>query len=313
MSPNNKDDLLAAVVTDAVPQSNASTADNRSPLEKKIESFAFQTFQQVIRKLKQKETTSLYDPNPSEIVHFTSLQAMERILATQTFRATHALYTNDDSELSHSLELFQREMPALLEELDASISFQRLCEETLKAFDLSDAWEVFLVSFSAVHQTKNAGDRADEGRLWMSYGRNTECAVALHFNREEISNYGYGDRGTIELANVEYDPPQQREIFRLVLQTFQSRWLEATNRWGADGASDLFRFGLAFTLDWLLPLIKNDFFSREREVRACVRLLRIDSSVEFNRNAAVPIPCVSISPAKGKRINPTKVRVLQRS
>jgi hypothetical protein len=240
---------------------------------------------------------------PDYLYHYTHAEGLLGILRTQTFRATHALYLNDPTELMHAHELIKEEVgPRIKRERDPII--KDLLRRVYHAIDPSvGSQHYFLTCFC------RAGDRLSQWRAYTDRGG----GYALGISAPQVL-YMTKESPDLALRRVIYDHDQQRGLVRTILDRAISLLSDTTNGLTPEQASPTARiFGL-FLADHLAEFhfsFKNQAFQEEEEWRV-IHMTSIDDNevgrLQFRALSGHLVPYVEVKlHAEARRLPLEKV------
>jgi len=222
------------------------------------------------------------DLTVDKIYHYTDLNGLKGIVENKSFWATSMQFLNDSEEIIHGMESIKNALPKLRGDipdyiLDSLIS-------GMKKYDKRLSSNVFNISFCQKPELLSQ---------WRGYAN--AQGVCLEFDRKELLdslNFDERDHVAAEVIYSSKENPgipvtQIKELFRKI----QSLDSEDYNNYLDDASSGKF-------LSTLIPFMKNDSFSEEKEFRIVIYSWARVHGLEFRINKNGLIPYIEVSGRK---------------
>lgn len=188
------------------------------------------------------------------IYHYTSSQGFNGIITSKTLRATHSSNLNDWSEMLISYEIIL----FLLENEFSSLSKLKneiasdIINSLRNKIENREYPNIFVASFSL---------NPDDILLWKSYG-NFNDSYALEFHKIFIESYAL-ENGA-ELLKCIYEGKKQKEFYQDLIEYFFNKIDNSIDK-------ELYLQEFFKLINLYIPIIKNEKFSQENEIRLIYR------------------------------------------
>lgn len=187
-----------------------------------------------------------FEPVPSVVYHYTSLQAMIDIFSSGLIRCSNVQYSNDPAEVTYGYNLVRDVVATRFR----GTTFEALFKSIAKM-------DYYAVSFSA------AADALPQWRAYCANGR----GVAIGFASDLFARHD-----ELVFGRVEYDRRRQEQFVARVLDVYEPRITNARN--------DLDAFGryiaeIGEVLLIIAGLLKDETYASENEYRAFVTQPRL--------------------------------------
>jgi len=141
-----------------------------------------------------------YAVHPPQIVHYTSIQTLEAILASGNLRMTHFRHLNDSTEMLHGRRVINQLLSAEAASNAKTAAFFDYCRFFFNEVG-DDAIQYFVTSFSAL---------PDSPDLWARYGVRG-AGVAITFDTLRMGA-APNDSGPYYIGRVTYSAEDQLEL-----------------------------------------------------------------------------------------------------
>jgi len=250
------------------------------------------------------------------LYHYTDLAGMKGIISGDDLWLTHAQYCNDESELTHGLELTKRVIQQLSEGADAKR--KAYLDELTKLVCDPELDPVYICCFC---------EQDDLLSQWRAYSANA-TGVSLEFAPNEFRFITGPDcpspYGLMRFWKVFYPIETQEKIIRSAIDFYPSMEKEATSSEWALWTAEAIRF--------FIPTFKNSDFMGEKEwrlifspavgspARPSYRVVRGMLAPYYSlkelcvqlgyQNQKLPLTSVRIGPCPNRRLNAASTRML---
>ena len=206
------------------------------------------------KKILEKVITSLYDEErlpkpPSTLYHYSSLEVIQKILASDDVRLSHAQYSNDQTELSEAKSLIHDRLDHKKNPFNKVVA-----EAFLKRADEVDAY-IFCMT-SGDQSRENPQDLLSQWRAYAQDGRGG--ALTLEMRQISALVHHFPE---LRVNPVLYDPNLQCSFIDCILDSGEA--LQAANH----SSQTVAVAATVESLIFALPLMKHPGFSEEREWR----------------------------------------------
>lgn len=220
-------------------------------------------------------TVSVGTRRPTELTHYTNLDGLRGIIESKALWASSAKFMNDAAELSHGLEIAE----SLVKGLSLNVSQDTVLKDVLGDLRKNPP-QTFLTCFC----TKN-----DLLSQWRGYGGTQ--GVSITFEAAKLSDMVESYKGS--LAEVLYGDDKSERIRAAIRAHFEN----LPNK-PFVGGSSLGKDELRALLAGLLPQLKHDGFSEEKEWRFVVQRLHASPSLLRHRvRGNVVLPYLELTPS----------------
>jgi hypothetical protein len=208
-----------------------------------------------------------YAVDPPQIVHYTSVETLEAILASGKLRMTHFRYLNDSTEMLRGRQVADHLMGLQVDRHDAASPFFDYCRFLFAEVD-DTAIQYFVTSFSVL---------SDCAEMWARYG-GSGAGVAIAFDvrrmgapTPEVDPYHIG--------RVTYTAAEQLELISPLVDAARNVLLQYTDKYTYDVRDvvvQILAAKLCSHLNHHSISLKNEAWSSEQEWRTIFSVLRID-------------------------------------
>lgn len=229
-------------------------------------------------------------PPPPVLYHYTNVGALMNILRTRELWGTNAAYTNDQTEILHSLLQLRRVVESNLKDRQkdpAADSMLQVAEE------FATIVEAYLVCFCT------NGDLLSQ---WRGYGQLGGYAIGI----ESAGLAHLIQTGHVMLVPVIYDVVEQDRLMRELIQRWRSVFKDIPAGQDVRQVRRLGAFIFAQVFSFLAMAFKNPAFGEEQEWRLVYRrqvILADDGSglqVSFRDRDGMITPYVRMNAASTK-------------
>jgi hypothetical protein len=225
---------------------------------------------------------------PGILYHYTNTSALISILKTRQLWATDALYTNDQTEVLHSLVMLTRIVNEARKDRYTDLATDMML---IAAEEFYTVVEVYLVCFC------RNGDLLSQ---WRAYGQ--AGGYAIGFDSTVLTSL---TGNHLMLAPVVYDPSKQEQLIRDLVQRWRQIFRDAQLEEFDKQIRRLGAFVFAQAFSFLAATFKTEAFQEEDEWRLAYRrqvVIQDDSGlgIDFRERkgmvasfAPMPLPPVS--------------------
>lgn len=202
-----------------------------------------------------RERVDAIPPPPEFVYHYTDVRALMSIFTTKQFWATNAVYTNDQTEILHSLLQLKR----LVEEEPVDRDMDPAADSMLRvAEDFYTIVEAYLVCFC------NDGDLLSQ---WRGYGQQGGYALG-------IETKGLADllrSGRVLLMPIIYNLAEQDRLIRDLVNRWRTVFKDIPAEVDGNQLRRIGAFVFAQCFAMLAVCFKSEAFQEEKEWRLVYR------------------------------------------
>jgi Protein of unknown function (DUF2971) len=202
---------------------------------------------------RDQQRAAIPDP-PETLYHYTSSPALISILSSRALWATNAVYTNDQTEVVHSVEMLKRIIDAKLEDRDMDVATDMML---IAADEFYSIVEIYIVCFCRI------GDLLSQ---WRAYGQ--PGGYALGFDSKVLKSLT-GDH--VMLVPAVYDEKKQENLTRDLIKRWREMFKGARSEQFPRHVRRLGAFVFAQAFLFLAATFKNRAFEEEDEWRLVYR------------------------------------------
>ncbi|WP_161594314.1 DUF2971 domain-containing protein [Paenibacillus sp. CFBP13512] len=221
---------------------------------------------------------------PMELYHYTSIQALESIILSQTFWVTHSEYMNDKSEgiyfwdvlgeVIHDLRYFEIENKDQL--LSLCLQIEKRIPDYQKSYFYTD---IFMLSFSC---------DADSLSLWNYYGKND--GYCLHLDPLIFNDSLKKNKQNPLCAKVIYEKSEQKAILSSELRKVVDYFFENSNPCSKEYQKNIID-QLFHRWAYYYPFFKHSSFISEQEYRM---VFSPDEFIKYRVYQGIMAPYIAI-------------------
>jgi hypothetical protein len=196
------------------------------------------------------------DPSPPRVLyHYTNVAALMNILRTGEMWATNAAYTNDQTEVLHSLLQLRRLVESDLKDRQNDPAVDSMLQVADEFYTIVEA---YLVCFCA------NGDLLSQ---WRGYGQAGGYAIGV----DSASLAHLIQTGHVMLVPVIYDVAEQDRLMHELVDRWRSVFKDIPSEQDVPQVRRLGAFVFAQAFSYLAMAFKNSAFGEEQEWRLVYR------------------------------------------
>jgi hypothetical protein len=213
------------------------------------------------------------------LYHYTSLDALIKIVEGGVFWASNIHYLNDGREVAHAVQIVESEFLRLAHERVEHQYFVNIVRELLAG---SSSPNVFVVSFS------ENGDLLSQWRAYCPPGRGVSIGIQEEDLRGAVAAQG------LRFVQCVYDPDQQRAIAAEMVERLLSEYEQLEDGADTDHRADCGELASVFVDDvaYVAPAVKDPAFSEEREWRVVWRRRGSRRDIQHRQGTSFIVPFV---------------------
>lgn len=204
------------------------------------------------------------DPQSPEVVyHYTSVEALSKIISSNELWLTDYAYMNDSSEIIHGLEVAKKVLREI-EDIPEYSEQKEIMHKWKQFFDVKSMDRICIACFST-----------DDDNLsqWKGYG-GSNIGVCIGLDTKDTS-FWYNNSEML-LGRVIYEEAKQIEILRNIFHIYltMSDWDKDKKVYDIHGkvippekGRDFYKDSIGYTLRQFIVFFKNEAFKDEKEIR----------------------------------------------